>query len=320
MAVRPDYVDTQQSAQGGATPPAHAPHEVSQPLDAATIAAQLALAQANEIPLTPFMPQAAQAQAQQTAQQPPVGTAATPGVSAIDAVSRGVRRLPRPAPKPLLGPDGQPVPTATDISAGAVDPLPGAPGAPGTGTPAPAAPPVLPPILPHQKAASNTDSPSRGVPRGSLDPGKAITGGFGDAQQAQYFPLTGEEVREVVYALMDKLHGRLQDDLRFTRAMAYPRVQVTLSLTVDAYGLQQGIEIPVVAAPYDKTPIEVAEALAAQVVFVVRETHDEVGGAGADSAAGVAPNAVRRQLQMAVPGKRAIKLPTGGRLLVDTQE
>ena len=42
------------------------------------------------------------------------------------------------------------------------------------------APPLLAPIQPHQRAASDTDSPSRGVPAFPTDPGKQITGGFGD--------------------------------------------------------------------------------------------------------------------------------------------
>lgn len=160
------------------------------------------------------------------------------------------------------------------------------------------------PDEPYYPAGSNTDSPSRGIPQPIDDPGKKITGGFGDAGDAQYFPLDGTELREVAYGLMDALHSRLADDLRFSMAITYPRVAVRLELHVDAYANDGSFVVPTVARPHDKTPIDVAREMANQVVFIVGEEHREVSP---DGESVTAPNAARRALGLEVPFKRPMR-------------
>lgn len=125
----------------------------------------------------------------------------------------------------------------------------------------------------HQPAASNTDSPSRGIPRPSGDPGKAVTGGFGDLNTA-YNPLDGDELKRVVWVLMDELARKVQDDLRFTVAATYPRVRVRAQVVVEAYA-QMPYTIEAVGKPYDGTPVEYAERIADEGVFVVRARRRE---------------------------------------------
>jgi hypothetical protein len=96
--------------------------------------------------------------------------------------------------------------------------------------------PILtpPPPDPYQPAASSTDSPARGIPRPSYDPGKMITGGFGEPAEGQYFPLTGEEIKVAVFDLFDQLVSRIQHDLYFGIAMTYPQARVTVMVTLHA--------------------------------------------------------------------------------------
>lgn len=83
-------------------------------------------------------------------------------------------------------------------------------------------------------AASNTDSPARGVPTPSADPGKQITGGWGPVGSgSEYFALNGAELKTIVVALADRLKQALDGDLRFGLSVVYPQVKVSLSLTVD---------------------------------------------------------------------------------------
>lgn len=313
MAVKPEYVP--EGALAGMQPPEHAPREVTQPLTDTAIAQQLERAAANEQALKPleFQPSHAHAAHTGAPTRPPV---TTPGVSAVDALQAGVRRIrqvfrDRQATPPAEGSGivltdaeqvmaaqtGPEAPTISEISAGAVDP-------PKDG---------LSPVLPHMKAASDTDSPSRGVPRAVDDPGKRITGGFGDPAEAQYFPLDGSELRELVYSLMDQIHARLQDDLRFTLAVTYPRVSARVEVIIEGWPVDQGFTIPAVMPPHDKTPVEIARERADEIVFVVRAARVEMTQ---DGESVTPPNAVRQELGLTVPRKQAIQTPTG-RQLVD---
>jgi len=171
----------------------------------------------------------------------------------------------------------------------------------------------------HQPAASDTDSPARGIPTGIVDPGKQITGGFGDAGDAQYFPLDGSEVRELTRGLMSVIDSQLEHDLRFSMAVCYPRVSVRVIVEVSAYaaGGDGGQYDPSFAitrvAAHDKTPLAIARERADEVVFVLVADRTEMTPAGESIAP---PNLIRQELGLVVPRKQAIQTPHG-RLIID---
>lgn len=296
----------------GIEPPAHAPREVSQPLSEAAIVEAYAKAQQNERELQPLVFNTQRPHA--SAARPPI---TQPAVSAVDAVSSGGRRIRQvhrsSRPEPEGGPaasgttqqivltdadahvpaEPERILTTADLSAGAIDEPQS-----------------------HQRAGSNTDSPSRGVPRAIDDPGKKITGGFGAANAAQYYPLDGTELRELVYSLLDQIHARLQDDLRFSMAICYPRVSARVDVIIDGYPEDTGFVIPVVAKPHDKTPIEIAQQHADDVVFVVKAERVEMTTDGQSVSP---PNLIRQELGMRVPRKQAVETPTG-RMMVDVTQ
>lgn len=285
----------------GVPPPPNAPYEVTTLGSEQATAEQIAMAQANEKSLAPLVFE----------QRPPtpVASPAAPLVSAADAVNNSsrIRRVAARRPSVEGGEStsadaaepGTIVLTdvsSVDVSQGAVDP-----------------PRDRPADGKFQPAASDTESPSRGQPRPVDDPGKKITGGFGDAGEAQYFPLDGSELRELIYALMDQLHARLQDDLRFTMAICYPRVSARVVIEVEAHVADQSFDIPKVMVPYAKTPIEVARAHGDQVVFALVAERVEME---ADGTSITPPNQTRLDLGLTIPRKQAIETPTG-RQLVD---
>jgi len=167
--------------------------------------------------------------------------------------------------------------------------------------------------LTHQPAASTTDSPSRGLPTAVADPGKQITGGFGDAGQAQYFPLDGSELRELIKAELDTIAGQLDDDLRFSMALTYPRVRARVIVEVEAYVSEQSFQIVRVPPPHTRTPLEIARERAEEVCFVVLVERIEMLPDGQSVSP---PNAIREELGLVVPHKHAIMTPSG-RLIVD---
>ncbi len=167
---------------------------------------------------------------------------------------------------------------------------------------------------PYRPAQSNTDSPSRGLPSPVTDQGKRITGGFGDVGEAQYFPLDGAELRLVAEGLLDQLRARLQDDLRFSIAITYPRVAIRLELIVDAFGQDKEQVIPAVAVPHTKTPLEVAREFGDQIVFILAEVRQEFDDAGEAS---MAPNALRAEVGAEIPFKRPVTTAGGTRMMVD---
>ena len=173
-----------------------------------------------------------------------------------------------------------------------------------------AAPRSAPPS--HQPAASETDSPSRGIPQEITDPGKRITGGFGHAGESQYFPLDGSELRELVRSLMDKINERIQDDLRFHIAITYPRVRARVVVEIEAYAQDSGFEIEKISE-WTKTPLEYARVIADKVAFVVIEGRQEMAD---DGSAENPPNRVRDELGLPTPHKQQIQTP-GGRIFVD---
>lgn len=285
----------------GTAPPPGAPHEVAQPLTADTIADQLARAQANERALAPLV----------FAPGPLPAAPAVPAVEALTGgLSRRIRQVKRPstdAPgsESIAGearggivltdmPAAPPVQSTVDLARGAVD---------------------VPKDAAHQPAGVpfGVESPSRGLPKPTDDPGKTITGGFGDTGEAQYYPLDGSEVRVLIDALMDDLHARLLDDLRFTMAITYPRVAARVIIEVQGFVDDQSFDIIKVMSPHTKTPLEVARAHATEIAFVIVAERVEMT---ADGTSVTPPNATREELGLVVPRKQAVETATG-RQMVD---
>lgn len=176
--------------------------------------------------------------------------------------------------------------------------------------------PVLPPRdenRTHQPAASNSDSPSRGIPREVDDPGKRITGGFGVQGPPQYYPLDGSELRVACEDMLEKIHTRIQNDLRFHPAMVYPRVRAVLTLTIEAYGQAESHQIKS-EFDHSKTPVAVAlEVGAVHSTFEVAETIQEFDKDGNPENP---PDRVRDALGLEKPRKQFVDM-AGGRQLVD---
>ncbi len=232
---------------------------------------------------------------------------------------------------PLTIADGQPLIVLTDASAPVENATAAAPAAEPVEL---APPPAIRPGAPAgkladvvreqleqrarlaQPAASHTDSPARGVPRGTSAPGKEVTGGFGDAVGAQYFPLDGTELRELVLAMCDKFVEQIQNDLRFSIATVYPRVAVSLSLVVEGFVEDIGFEITRVMPPHTKTPVAIAHERADEGVFVVKVTRAEVSADGEHDSP---PNAIREELGLQVPRKQRVAIP-GGFAVVDVTQ
>ncbi len=185
--------------------------------------------------------------------------------------------------------------------------------------PEPSPLPIAPPDpAKHQPAASDTDSPARGTPppMSTLPEGKKITGGFGDPVEAEYYPLDGTELRELIYALMNSIHARLQDDLRFTFAITYPRVSARVVVEIDAFAQDGTMTVEkVMVPPHEKTPLEVARLYGDQVVFCVTAERAEMTEDGRSIAP---PNQTRQELQLPIPRKTAVQTPAG-RMIVDVR-
>ena len=326
----------------GAVPPAHAPREHSQPLQPGAGG----VVYADGTRMTPA------ARAQQNARQlaplvgPPAGpptpvASAVPG-KAIDGVDPFYANLPAPviateppalaAPPvgPLAAPSVPQPPPASRVLRR--DRRVGIPRPPVPDEGAPASPsPVLParpdatmtaatdapaPLTEAERqrmpAASNTDSPARGVVRNPLAPGKEITGGFGPPASLQYFALNGVELFKLVEALMDALHARCQNDIRFQEHLVYPRVTARVVIEIEGFTRDADFSVQQVLLPNtpaaSKNPVAFARTVADQVAFVLIAQHEEVDKAGATL---VPPGQVRDDLCLPQPGKRMIT--SGGR-------
>lgn len=327
MAVRPDM------AGQGFQPPPDAPREWAQPEDAHALAARVAEAQRNEQQLKPlnFPPPAPKAATPAPAPKMVIATTSrlrTPGV-AKPPVTVATETVPRPAPAIVLT-DAPEIPRTTTPAPAETSPAVPRPERPAVDpqTAAHLSSPLAEAArklhdqraLTHQPAASNTDSPSRGMPASIHDPGKQITGGFGDAGDAQYFPLDGSELRELVRGLMSVIDEQLTNDLRFSMAITYPRVSAKVIIEVEAYAAggdggqyDPGFVIQRAIVPHDKTPLHVARERADQVCFVVIANRVEMSATGESISP---PNQLRQELGLAVPRKQAVSTPTG-RVIVD---
>lgn len=152
----------------------------------------------------------------------------------------------------------------------------------------------------YRPAESETDSPARGVPTPIQDPNRRITGGWGDADAAQYNPLNGLELAELVKQLLDELNDRLSRDLRFHLAIVYPRASVTLTLKVEGYAQDSNFEIKGQKV-HDKTPEAIAEKAGSPTAFDVEVSRAEFD---AEGTAQDPPDKIRHELGLEVPRKQ----------------
>lgn len=103
---------------------------------------------------------------------------------------------------------------------------------------APTAPRVAAPRA-DMPAASDSDSPSRGLPGTAPVPesrSKApmqVVGGFGMGE-AEYFALNGSEVQTVARALLDEVNDIIANDLRFHLSQTYPNAHIRLTLRIES--------------------------------------------------------------------------------------
>lgn len=213
--------------------------------------------------------------------QPAVDRAGAPLPDPLDAATAHVAQAPRPV-LPAGGPGAQVAAVLAERRVGSAAQRPDVDGT-------------------YLPAASNSDSPSRGIPRAQLPKGKEITGGFGEAADGQYFPLDGQELLNVIWLLMDELAARLVNDLRFSIAATYPRVAVKAQIVVEGYAADQSFTIEKIMRPHDKTPIAVAEQRADEVVFVIKTERREFAADGEISSP---PNALRQETGQAIPRKQ----------------
>lgn len=245
-------------------PPPGAPQEVAAPLSDAAVQQMAALAAEREKVLPPFNPKPIA-----------IPPAASPAASTADAGSS----------------------EATGVVAPPESPAPAAPPSPEAVQPDP-----LLAVEHKRPAESDTDSPSRGIPRHVADPGKQITGGFGSLGEAQYFALDGTELRAVVEKIAAELIQRIQTDLRFSIAITYPRVSAKLQLVISGYAEDAGFTVEAVSAD-ERTPIEVAKERAEQVVFVLEELRREFDDEGQPENP---PDRMRDELGLQKPRKQFI--------------
>lgn len=311
----------------GAVPPPHAPRETSAPLSTAELERQLRVASQNERQLAPFAPDPAQQGVVSPATGATIPPAAAPPAPDRPVISSikppDVPREPRRRPEDAVGspsaagsrPDpGQIAPDPAGAPPTAGDPGPAAP--PIAVDPASAAPSARPtPAEPYRPAASDSDSPARGIPTPTADPGKAITGGFGAAFEAQYFPLAGDELALTLQGLLMQLAEQIPQDLRFTPAVVYPRVRARVEVIVESYAADTDFRITRVLPPHEKTPVEVARTVADEIVFVVVNQRQEFD---ADGNIESPANAIRAELGVQIPQKQIVETPNG-RLIVDVR-
>lgn len=261
-------------ATGGFAIPDGAPRESSQPLSPELIAQQAELARRNERELPPFNP---------------------PQTRPVPPPAKGIGARVKAKVDEFFGPAADVVQTAPEAPVGAppaVDPT----------ALASVEPAALPPPEPHQRAASDSDSPSRGIPKPPT-PGKEITGGFGHAAEALYYPLDGFELGQILCAKLDALKAQIQNDLRFSMALTYPRVRAVIEIALEGFADTDRGDYVIKCVPVEhgKTPIEVARERAEEVVFVLLDAHLEMLP---DGESVTPPNAARIEAGLPVPMKQ----------------
>ncbi len=269
-------------------PPADA-REVTQPLTAEARAVPASHA-GNEKTLAPLTyADSAGAPVPVTSAPVPVVPVTTAPVAPVETSAPSAVRPPVPG---ALGVPGvvaaQPVIIDTEGAVGP-GPVPDSvfnvtPAAPPRDTPSAPVPPVPAIIAPpeaYQPAASNSESPGRGVMRHDPDPLHRPTGGFGPAPSTEYHALNGAEVREVVFKLLDEIAAQIPNDLRFSHALTYPRIECRVTVDVVTYPPEGAVRITKIAPePKGQAPREVALARADECCFVVMAERREQDAQG----------------------------------------
>jgi hypothetical protein len=267
---------------------------------------------------------------------PPAGT-----IILTDADAPAANAAPRMQPgdtQQIIASMGEAVLAAqADVDAAEAAQVPPAPALAPPADPGAAEPPALPPsveppprvegklaaaardMMAHrqrsaQPAASNTDSPARGIPSPVADPGKRITGGFGDAIDQQYFPLDGSELRALVIGILEYLKDQMLNDLRFSVALCYPRVTARVVIHIEGYAHEMNFDLTK-AAEHTKTTVEIAELVGAQPTAF--ELEGVVAEMTPDGESVMPPNATREALGLTVPRKQRVPMPTGGFAVID---
>ena len=236
-----------------APPPAHAPHETTQPLQPEALQTMAEKASQHERELAPLKHALGKAVASAAgAPDHPLGdhTVVTAPPQAAGSAPAGSAHL---QDQPPLG--------------------------------------THPPIIPAAPAASDTDTPTRGIPKPILDPGKQITGGWGGAGgfEPQYYALDGTELRALVLSIWKELAGQLDIDLRFGIACTYP--QVAARVTIEITGAHASAQVNDVAFTVDS-----------RVLLLTGEKVDDQS---------TPADALRVEAGLERPFKRTIKTATG---------
>lgn len=297
MANQPDT--SKVSGGIGSVPPPDAPHETAEPIRAETLAVHRQMAQQHEKVLAPLNPQRLKGPLPVPQPDPP----ATVQISEIDQLVADVFGAPVPdRPGIIVAGQGDPLP-AMDPEQGLVDQLDD-----------------LPPLTEEDRArmpaASMSESPAKGIlpdliPRAEPNKFEGISrGGFSDIGEAQYFPLDGSELKELVLSLFDVLSKQIQNDLRFSMALTYPRVRARVRIEIEgaAEDKDGGFTIEKVRAPKPGAPggtaLDIARQRANQIVFVVEAVKQEFSEDGTSEAP---PDQIRDELQLHRPHKQIIQ-------------
>lgn len=285
---------------GGAKPPGDAPVETAQTLAPETIQVQQERARSNERTLAPFKPQKGAPLPPTAVISPkPVVVADPPDQAAIDEFFGSEAVHDRPGF--VVAGQGESIPPI-DPQQGEVDQVFD-----------------IPPLTDEDRlrmpAASDTDTPSRGLlpnltpPKGDKFEGIS-RGGFGNLDDAQYEPLNGSEVLELALELADELVGRIKNDLRFSMALVYPRIAIRLRLEVEGHADDDnaGFTIEHVRIPKEGTPggtpMDIARLKANQVCFVVEAARREMTPEGESENP---PDKIRDDLGLSKPRKQQIE-------------
>ncbi len=298
-------------------PPSEA-REVTQPLtaDARTVPASH---QGNERELAPLT------YADSAGAPVPVAPVRAPSVAAPTQAPGGARPIvpgAETSAPPLITP-APPVPTVPAVVAApppqSTTNMPPSPmPAPSPTTPGASSVTVAPPEA-HQPAASSTESPNRGAMHHDPDPQHRPTGGFGPAPSTEYNPLNGAEVCEMVLLLMDQIATQIPNDLRFSHALTYPRIECRVTVDVVTYRpVTAGGDIRITKiAPEPKGQASRAVALAHAdeccFVIVAERREQDADGNPMDP-----PDKLRDELGLPRPHKHVVGTGTA-RQIVDVE-
>jgi hypothetical protein len=138
-----------------------------------------------------------------------------------------------------------------------------------------------------------------------------ITGGFGDATgEGDYFALDGEELKEKIRQLLDKVNDALDGDLRLSMAVCYPEVRVSVAVTVTGHPADVGFVIEKGLHEGDAGTIAAAERVVGHALpeehFAITADHDEKDAP---------PDQVREELGLEVPRKQRIVTGIGPQIV-----